>query len=96
MIAEHTFMNDLRRESSTENHYTHTTVPVLLLIQMRDSEQTADVFPTATVRGTCHCKLQRESDVSNGQWNWIGFYWLSYQIERHYREKRERWSAMIS
>lgn len=34
-------------------------VPVLLLIQRRLSEPTADAFPTATVSGTCHCKLHR-------------------------------------
>lgn len=86
-------MNDLRRESSTEHHYTHTTVPVLLLIQMRDSEQTADVFPTATVRGTCHCKLQRESDVSNGQWNWV-WVLLPQLSDREALQRKER--GMVS
>lgn len=35
------------------------TSPVLLLIQMRLSKQTVELFPTATVNGTCHCKLQK-------------------------------------
>lgn len=39
--------------------WTFYSVPVLLLIQMRLSEPTVDAFPTATVSGTCHCKLQR-------------------------------------
>lgn len=41
------------------HRFTDSIVPVLLLIQMRLSKQTDDTFPTATVNGTCHCKLQR-------------------------------------
>lgn len=37
-------------------------LPVQLLIQMRLSKQTEEVLPTATVSGTCHCKLQREAE----------------------------------
>lgn len=39
------------------NWHSSSIVPVLLLIQMSLSKQTVDVFPTATVSGTCHCKL---------------------------------------
>lgn len=40
---------------------------------MSRSALNADSFPTATVSGTCHCKLQtEESDVSDGQRNSIG------------------------
>lgn len=55
-------ISDLSAVLDVYQHY--CTVPVLLLIQMSVSGQTEDEFPTATVNGTCHCKLQRGRAMS--------------------------------
>lgn len=64
-------------------------IPVLLLIQMRLSVPTVDVFPTAIVNGTCQCKLQRIA-MSGTRPAFIGpvFGWTDIR-------KQEGWSVTI-
>lgn len=62
-----------------------TDVPVLLLIQISCSTHTEDWFPTATVNGICHCKLQRESCVSDARRTGAHFI-ASVSLERDIRK----------